>query len=226
MTGTNSRFLTAFDPSAYHLVRIDMGSTGCTATVDTPGLNMTIGIEEAVTGFELFSTDASVEFSSIEITYGFEELFERAGKIPERFAIDGGSAEVDDGSMLITSSDEGQVSSIFNVPYTNFEVTANMVGADDGYGLFFIDGEGEVGAFLTVYSDERRIVFFSAGETVTVDLPDGFESEEFRQYQVVFLNGQAIAALEGVELGELPAPANLSARRSMPRPRRRSKWCG
>ncbi|HEY2867824.1 MAG TPA: hypothetical protein VGJ02_12090, partial [Pyrinomonadaceae bacterium] len=182
----------------------------CSALIDTPDLNGAITLNSEATEFELFSTDAVVEFSALEVTYGFEELFERANEIPTRFAIDGGTAKVDDGSMMIKSADDGQVSAVFNVPYKNFELTANLIGSADGYGLFFIDDDGQVAAFLTVYSDERRIVFFSAGETVTVDLPEGFESEEFRQYQVVFLNGRAIAGLEGVELAELAAAADVT----------------
>ena len=208
--GTRIDLPGAFDPSCHHLICMEMKAGRCTASIDTPNVTAAIEIDGEVNGIELFSTDASVEFSALEVTYGFEELFEDRGQIPKQLMIDGGTADVSGGRMTIRSAEGGQVSAFFRVPYENFEVTANLSGADDGYGLFFMKAEEGVEAYLTIYIDEKHIVFFSAGDTAKVDMPEGFDGAEFRQFQVVFLNGRAIASLEGVELAELPAPSEIS----------------
>ena len=199
-----------FDPSCGHLVRLDLSADRCSVNVDTPDLASAVDLDNATAKFELFSTDASVEFSAIELTYGFEELFESEGQVPTQFEIDGGSAEVSDSRMIIDSAAAEQVSAVFDVPYKNFEIAANLSGADDGYGLFFMRDDHSVAAYLTIFPSDKQIVFFAGGETAAVDLPEGFDGAEFRQFQVVFLNGRAIASLEGVQLAELPAPANIT----------------
>jgi len=199
-----------FDPSCHHLIRLEINAGRCLATIDTPDITLRVDISGEITGFELFSQNARVEFSAIELTHGFEELFELSDKVSPRFTIDGGTAEVSARQMDLRSDKGGQVSSVFNVPYSNFELTANLNGSADGYGLFFMDANSQVTAYFTAYVDERRLVIFSSGETEVVDLPADFDGTELRQFQVVRRNGRVIATLEGVELAELPAPESIT----------------
>jgi GH43 family beta-xylosidase len=195
-----------FDPSCHHLLRIEVNGETCRFTLDTPDQTISSKLKNAVNSVEFFAIDAAFELSAIDLTYGFEERFEVEGSVPSQFEIDGGKARVADGRMLLRSTKEGQVSAVFDAPYPSFEIAANLTGADDGYGLFFLNNEEEVMAYLTIYGDERRLIFFSNGETKTIHLPSAFEGSEFRQFQLVFMSGLIIASLEGIELAKLPSP--------------------
>ena len=210
LNGTEIAFADSFDPSCHHLIRLELNAGRCSAIVDSPDMSLQSNVDCEITGFQLFSKDASVEFSAIELTYGFEEMFDLRDEVPARLTIDGGTAKVSGGQMDLMSAEDGQVSALFDLPNGNFELTVNMDGAADGYGLFFMDPKRQVLGYLTVYVDERRLVFFSSGETASVDLPPDFNGSEVRQFQVVRLNGSVIATLEGVELANLPATAGIA----------------
>jgi GH43 family beta-xylosidase len=199
-----------FDASCYHRLRVDICGEATSAMIDTPDIQADLGSPPQLMRIELYSTGAAVEFSAVEITSGFEELFDNDGRVPSQFNVTGGTAEIADGRMVLTSAEGSQVSAVFDIPYRNFEAIANLAGAGDGYGIFFMDPANTVLAYLTIYGADRRLVFFSEGRTKTIDLPAEFEGSEFRQFQIVVSDGSARACLEGVELAELRASSVIS----------------
>jgi hypothetical protein len=199
-----------FDPSAPHLLRIEVRGSRCKITVDKTAVSDVVDVAGEVTGLQLFSDNAAVEFAAIELTYGFEELFERSDKVPPELEIRGGTAKCGDGQMLLSANGDIRVLASFDIPYTDFEVATNMAPLGEGeYGVLFLEGNDEIVGRMSTAFGKHKVLFEMAGTKLETELHE-FDRREFKQFRVVCRDGKAIAYLDGTELGERECSAGLA----------------
>lgn len=195
-----------FDPSAFHLLRIDAGGDRCRVMIDDIGQMAEMRSDHAAGELLLVAEGLKVGVSAIEITPGFEELFE-SNDIPAGFRLEG-NGEIADGQLVITAS-VGSAGSrtVLRVPFAKFELAVNLSGGDvntsESFGLE-LRGLDNGAARLTANPEKMVINFEADSQALSIDLPNTFVGNEFRQFRLVRQAGQLSAYLDGIALGKLP----------------------
>jgi GH43 family beta-xylosidase len=200
-----------FDPSAFHLLRIEAGGDRCRVMIDDIGQMAEMRSDHAAGELLLVAEGLKVGISAIEITPGFEELFE-SNDIPAAFRLEG-NGEISDGRLVIAAPDgSADARAVFPVPFDEFELAINLSSDDTtilgSYGLELL-GVNSSSAHLTASPEKMAINFEADGQTLSIDLPDTFVGNEFRQFRLVRQAGQLSAYLDGIALGELPYDKNV-----------------
>ena len=195
-----------FDPSAFHLLRIDAGGDRCRVMIDDIGQMADMRSDHAAGELLLVAEGLKVGVSAIEITPGFEELFE-SNDIPAVFHLEG-NGEITDRQLVITASvGSADSRTVFRVPFGEFELAVNLSAGDvnisESFGLELL-GIDNGAARLTANPEKMVINFEADSQTLTIDLPDTFVGNEFRQFRLVRQAGRLSAYLDGIALGELP----------------------
>jgi GH43 family beta-xylosidase len=194
------------DLETFHLIRIESGLETCSVILDDIGRQISARYSGHVGDLRLFAHNVKVEISAIEITRGFEELFETDGDTPGGLLING-QATVKDGSMSITGNSEMQLEAAFDVGYLDFEFAANVsAGCPDNAAVYGVrlDSDGLRSLILSVSAAASVIRFQTEENSAEITLPEAFVGTEFRQFRIVVRDGEAAADLDGISIATLP----------------------
>jgi hypothetical protein len=199
-----------FDPAVCHLVRVDAGISKLKITIDDAGQSAEIAFTKTEKNIVLFTEGVSVGLSAIELTRGFEELFE-TDRMPTGIAGDG---FCNNGSLTIEPAADKLAEAAFEIGFADFELAANLSLADPGkigdYGIAIYDQNRKITGRLTAHPSKQKITFTAGEQTVEVILPESFTGGEYRQFRIVTQSGNASAYLDGILVAGLPALASVS----------------
>lgn len=203
-----------FDPSAFHLFRIEADGQHVKVTLNAADLIYHSRLPEPVTELSLFSVDARTEFSGFALTDSFEELFDRGDEpLDAGLWQTTGDAEVriEDGEHLLSANDNVSVLARRR-SFDDFEFAVNVrlagrTGDTPEFGIALLEESGSA-EFRLVLDISGKVVMQSAGQSTVFDLPDGVGIGYFRQYRLVKKNRSIAVYLEDLKLAELPFPAN------------------
>jgi GH43 family beta-xylosidase len=188
-----------FDASAWHLLRIDAGLERLTVMIDDISSTAHIPSGGVPTELTVFSEHAHVDISALELTRGFEHLFED-NRLTAAFNIVGDPA-IDSGQLTVTpAAGRSEVSVEVNSGDVAFAANIRVEGDDSVYGIAIrADDSRELCGIRA--STRGRSVNVTAGEgSADISLPEAFTGNEFRQFSILLQYGRAIAYLDGIEL--------------------------
>lgn len=201
-----------FDHSAWHRITIEKNGNHCRVMIDDISQVGEILSENEISRIDISSDALPVVITAIEVTPGFEELFE-SDQVPDRFQLDGKGIVVA-GTLALKADDLiGEARASFCVTFADFALAANLSGGEGetgSYGLKLLDGSAAVLAQLSAWPAEMKVKLEASSKTVSIDLPDSFVGSEFRQFRLVCNAGRLSAHLDGILLSELPFDANVS----------------
>jgi hypothetical protein len=171
---------TDFDPAAYHLLRIEKGCGHCRVMIDDIGKTAEVSCAGNSSRLTIIADGIQVAISAIELTPGFEELFTDSES---------------------SKPESNQPSAQFPIPYSDFEFAANLAG--DGvsdHGLSFLDESGASLIKIIARANEAAITIDLAESSLSIDLPEAFVGNEYRQFKVVKIANEISTYLDGILL--------------------------
>ena len=92
------------------------------------------------------------------------------------------------------------------IQYAEFEIAVNIAADSniDEYGLKLFDRSlTSALAHLVAYPKRMAIEFTASAHTVSIDLPDSYVGNEFRQFRLLSQAGRLTAYLDGILLSDL-----------------------
>jgi len=201
-----------FDPLAFHLMRIDAVGDRCRVMIDNIGQMAEMRSDRSASELLLIAERVKISLSALELTPGFEELFE-SDEMPTRFRLEG-EGRISDGRLMVTGPDASAIArAVFSLSFAEFELAVNLstgeASAYGSYGLELLDSQIGTRAHLTASPQGMAINFEADGQRLLIDLPNAFVGNEFRQFRLVQQAGQLSAYLDGIALGVLPFDKNV-----------------
>jgi len=201
-----------FDPASAHLLRVEAGLSELKVTIDDAGRTARIVSTRIEGGIVVFADAVRVKMSAIELTRGFEELFE-TDRMPIGITIRGDGA-CDNGNLTLEPMAGKIAGASFEIGFADFELAANLALADSAkigdYGVVIYDGDRKIAGRLTAHPSRQKIALTVNEHTVEVDLPESFTGDEYRQFRIVKQSGSTSAYLDGICVAELPSVSNAS----------------
>src|SRR5439155_27270276 len=138
-------FASDFDPTAFHLLRIEVSSGQCSVMVDNRSCTSSVETEGPAGELTFFSENAKFGLSAIELTGGFETNFDASDDTPSEILIEAGRAWISNKCLYLTATDAAPAMALFRLPYRNFELAANLAIRDRSktteYGLLLFGRE-------------------------------------------------------------------------------------
>ena len=201
-----------FDPSAWHRVRCEAGLSVTRVSIDHDGYSATLRECVDADVLTVLTDTSKSSIAAIELTRGFEELFDQPGKIPGGLIISG-KAKNPGRQLNVTPSDGHKAELIFDIPFENFEVAANLslsASSAAAYGIELKNIVGEV-ARLAASPSRSTIIFNVNGENAKLGLPESFSGNEFRQFKIIARSGSVSAYLDGIHLATTSAPSRFTS---------------
>jgi hypothetical protein len=157
-----------------------------------------------LTGLQLISQNAIVAMSAIDVTPGFEELFETTSqKLTNAFVIENGTSSIEKGRMTVSPSGSGPLQIRLKIAFESFELAASLalISSARKYGPTLLDNPGGVSAHLTAIVTDEKMMFSLNSHAIEISLPDSFVGTEYRQFKLVYTGGSLAAYLDGILLG-------------------------
>jgi len=191
-----------FDGLSDHLLQIDSGVGSTKVMIDDS--NVIAANSCNLTGLQLISQNAIVSMSAIDVTPGFEELFETTSpKLTNAFVIENGTSSIENGRMTVSPSGSSPIQIRLKIAFESFELAANLalVASAGKYGLTLLDNLGGVSAHLTAIVTDEKMMFSLNGHAIEISLPDSFVGTEYRQFKLVYTGENLAAYLDGILLG-------------------------
>jgi len=192
-----------FDGLSDHLLQIESG-VGSTKVMIDDISNVIAASSCNLTGLQLISQNAIVAMSAIDVTPGFEELFETTSpKLTNAFVIENGTSSIENGRMTVSPSGSSPIQIRLKIAFESFELAANLalVASAGKYGLTLLDKSGGVSAHLTAIVTDEKMMFSLNGHAIEISLPDSFVGTEYRQFKLVYTGENLAAYLDGILLG-------------------------
>ena len=112
-------------------------------------------------------------------------------------------------SLLVVTA----VAATVPIPFAEFEIAANIAADSniDEYGVKLFDRSRTVAvAQLIAHPQRMTIEFTASAQIVSIDLPDSFAGNEFRQFRLLSRAGRLLAYLDGILLSDLVFDAMVS----------------
>jgi GH43 family beta-xylosidase len=200
-----------FDPSAWHLVRVESGLTSARVTINDARYSTKIKGQFGDDAVVLFSENTVATIAAIEMTHGFEELFEEPDVILESFVITGDAA-ITDRQLSIASTQGNKAGIAFEIPFENFELAANLAtdpAASGSYGIVFRTGHREI-VRLIVSASSDTVTFAAGSRNTEIKLPESFSGNELRQFRIVKSSSDTTAYLDGIHLATLKSDEDIT----------------
>jgi hypothetical protein len=162
----------------------------------------------------LYANGSHIQISALQLTKGFEELFEGPNNSSSLTVI--GDAAFQSGRMNITPTG-GKCDVSVPVGTGDIEFATNIRiddEADAVYGVALRTSDGKDVCRLAASTQASSISFTAGTETADINLPAAFTGSEFRQFRLLLERGKVIAYLDGIELGshfvtQPPAQASI-----------------
>jgi hypothetical protein len=195
-----------FDSFAWHLLRVEKDGRRCSVMIDDISQRADVISTGKTEKVEISSSGGRTAISAIQLTPGFEELFE-SEKLPSQFRVDG-KANISDGKLVLkANSGKGVAEAIFPVTFAEFDLAINLAAGDssiDEYGVKLLNKARPAAVAQLIARPLRKMIEFTASsQTVSIDLPDSFVGDEFRQFRLVHQSGRLSAHLDGILLSDL-----------------------
>jgi len=194
-----------FDLSAWHLIRAEKNGTRCRVMIDDISRMAEVRSASKSDKITISSRGFRTSVSAIELTQGFEELFE-SHELPDRFQVDG-KANVSHGRLILKADDgHGAAAATMAIVFAEFEIAVNIAADSniDEYGVKLFDRSRTVAvAQLIAHPQRMTIEFTASAQIVSIDLPDSFAGNEFRQFRLLSQSGRLFAYLDGILLSDL-----------------------
>jgi GH43 family beta-xylosidase len=192
-----------FDPSAFHLFRIEKGLTGVSVMIDDIGNTAEIRPNTQTSQMLILADGLRAGISAVELTPGFEERFE-SGDLPAGLRVEG-SAVPSHGKLSLRTEKENRDALVSAaVQFNDFEFAADIAADGQGgeYGIALLASESKLTTALTARLEPRTINFEIPGDSVSIDLPEAFTGSDLRQFRLVCQLGRLYAYLDGILLAE------------------------
>lgn len=193
-----------FDRAVWHLVRLESGLTETRLTVDHDAYSATLASRLTDDSITLSSENAAAFIAGIELTKGFEELFDDATTIPTGLAING-DAKIDGRQLIVSLNDGHSAEILFDIPYEKFDLAANLSINETStacYGIAFTEIDREV-IRLEIVPVAGTVKFSVGDEHAEIRLPASFSGSEFRQFRIVKMSSGTSAYLDGILIATL-----------------------
>lgn len=200
-------------PPADHLLRLDVDGRSLAVTVD--GYFRWEGrLRGTASEVALVSVDASVELAALELTPGWEELFDRPGVSLADRGWKGAPAGFRPTGELRLEPAPGTAASPLTkaAPDGDYELVVNArvdAGGGEEAGLTIfpaLDGHGEGPALALARRDASWRLVCSGPGDASLALPDGFEPELYHQYRVLKLGSRATVSVGAFTAGVVEVP--------------------
>jgi hypothetical protein len=119
-----------------------------------------------------------------------------------------GKANISDGKLVLkANSGKGAAEALFPVTFAEFDLAINLAAGDssiDEYGVKLLNKARPAAVAQLIARPLRKMIEFTASsQTVSIDLPDSFVGDEFRQFRLVHQSGRLSAHLDGILLSDL-----------------------
>ena len=194
-----------FVADADHLIRVECDDRRFRMAVDGISLLSWRDLEAPVARVVIFSEVGSVTVRSIELTIGFEELFEDRIPLNRRgWQIDGGSNDtVGSGEINFSKS---PFSLKKGPPLRHLEFAVNFRIIDPSQrGDFGLTLTGEDGsAFQFLVDLKGSVLEIRAAANETAALPANLDLTQYHQLRIMKLRGRAFCYFDDVTIGEFP----------------------
>jgi GH43 family beta-xylosidase len=202
-----------FEPKAFHLWRVELDARAVKIKLDEANFHFQTMLPDAAENFALVAQNVSAAFAAVEITAGFEDLFEwRDGDFAARgweMKVGEKSAwQIGDGRLNLAEIGSPANALLKTHKFQNFELIGNFR---------FKPGTtktGVCGFYLKQQFDELLLTIKQNGDAPQLsakssrgerhfDLPDFFTAQEFTQFRFRRIGERMFLQCETAELGEI-----------------------
>ncbi len=191
-----------FNPQAVHELIVDIAGESVCIALDGERILLNASLPAKPSAFGLFSKGAKVEFGPIDLTYGFEELFQEGDiwiRGWDQYS-NLGTLKMADGLLTIDGNAEGNAVLTRNVKQGNFELCFNLRLPETlGPNAELIFGCGN---FFTV---SCRPELKLEAEGLSCILPAYYDPTHFSQFWIVRVGDRVDIFLEAAHLCTLTA---------------------
>ncbi len=191
-----------FDPTAAHELVLDIELETVCVALDGGDVSVSATLPAKPTGLTLYSKEVGAEFGPIDLTPGFEELFQTEEILKrgwDHYANRGTLTLV--GGLLIMEG-KGADNAILtrNVELGNYELCINLrVAENTGSSAALTFGCGN----MFTLTPNPQPVLDSEGRVLA--LPIAYDPHSFSQFRIVSFRGRADIYLDSVLMGSVPA---------------------
>lgn len=190
-----------FDTTVFHEITLDLNAKTIFISIDKNPI-LTAYLTETPSSLMLLSDGAGSEFGPVDVTYGFEELFETGDLGKRGWTLSGDISTTDNGLLKMGASGADQAVLSRNVEPEDFELCINLRFAE----LSGLDSRcslecGNVFAILPGPNPK-----FTAGDS-SFALPQDYDPRSFNQYRILSVNSRADAFIGSSHIGSVSAEA-------------------
>jgi GH43 family beta-xylosidase len=191
-----------FDPTAFHLFRVEANGRLITISLDNAGLRWRGLAAGPVDGIELISDGAGAEFAGFELTVGWEDLFDTGRSLEDiGWRADSGRWRVAAGALV---AEAGPARALKGSAFDGVElvVNARALDGDASYGVVFAAPPGETASTIAIERVSGRWMVVRRGADAALELPADFDPGEVQQFRFRKRGGRVAVQHEAVLLGE------------------------
>jgi GH43 family beta-xylosidase len=189
-----------FDPRADHRLAVDLERETVRLVIDNAEIETLANLPTPPSAMALFSAGARAEFGPVDLTIGFEELFQ-VGDIVKRgwdFYSNRGTIAMENGLLRMEGRDANTAILTRNVPAGDFELCINLRFAEPAVSEYSITfGCGNTFTLASIPELDADGQIFR--------LPDGYEPTVFNQFRMIRSGTRAHLFLESVHICTVPA---------------------
>ncbi|HUR99115.1 MAG TPA: glycoside hydrolase family 43 protein [Pyrinomonadaceae bacterium] len=195
-----------FDWTAPHLLRVEADFRRLKITLDEASLpEVKTSLASPLESFSISSENQSIRVGAVQLTGGFEELFEEANAIAENGweVISDVGYRIEDGELLLDSAGEFQARRHWPDASCEFAANFRVMGALEGtceYGLLIEDGESALVRLSVDWGTSRIRI---NGESVRV-APGNAVLEKYHQLRIIKTGGRALCYFDDALLHDFP----------------------
>lgn len=190
-----------FDWSAVHRARAEVDHRRCSIEIDDRSVRLEARLPEPPNGLAIKITEGSVALVSIELTEGFEELFED----PEFLANSGwtfdagGDHRIEGGELVFDSELRYVLSKGGRMDSVEFAANVRTLDRESGTGTLGLLLHDDSAIFRLMIDIATRTIE-AAGDRKPV--PSNIDLSQHHQLRLIKIGGHATAYFDDVEIGE------------------------
>jgi hypothetical protein len=193
--------------ASHHIARIEVDRRRLRIRTDNEPANVDVVLDRSVTNLSIFADRQKVAISSLDLTQGFEEMFESKIELTDNgWEIDGiATHQIGEGELILDSETGCALKK--GPALSDLEIAANFRTIDDApadgqFGLMLLHND-EVAFRLAVDSGHWGI---SVGNGKDLQIPNRIDFHQYHQLRIIKKSGRAICYLDDATIGEFPVP--------------------
>jgi hypothetical protein len=196
-----------FDMTAEHVIRVESDHRSVRIQVDSRTILNRTQLDERVAGLIIFTDRQPLRIRDLDLTEGFEELFETDTVLENGWEIDSeGTRHIANGELVLECARRCMLRK--GPALTRLEFAVNFRSVQTStvgeFGLVLENGTDE--AFRLGIDRENRTVIAAGQTSERFPLPQDFDLAQYHQLRIIKAGGDALCYIDDVCLGKFPVP--------------------